>query len=193
MNNHCVYHGTSKTFKRDHIDIFNFSFPFFSIYNYIQCICKIFSITSLAKEDAYHIFLSPPFAVSLFILNLYWMKWSLITFSIFFSLRTKSIKPKTKHTNTHTHELNKIPKKKLQNTQKQICPKIYIKYVCMKTQILEEVLQSLLFLFEKLFFSHSLCLCLEVLLFLLVWYWFILACKISLTCFVNENSVLTKL
>lgn len=157
---------------------------------YLQNILNHFSCK---RRRISYLSLSPFRCLSLFILNLYWMKWSLITFSIFFSLRTKSIKSKTKHTNTHTHELNKIPKKKLQNTQKQICPKIYIKYVCMKTQILEEVLQSLLFLFEKLFFSHSLCLCLEVLLFLLVWYWFILACKISPTCFVNENSVLTKL
>lgn len=101
----------------------------FSPFSIIQCICKIFSITPLAKEDAYHIFLSPPFAVSLFILNLYWMKWSLITFSIFFSLRTKSIKPKTKHTNTHTHELNKIPKKIAKYTKTNLSKNIY--KICM--------------------------------------------------------------
>lgn len=60
------------------------------------------------------------------------------------------------HKHAHTRIKQNSKKKNLQNTQKQICQKIYIKYVCMKPQILEEVLQSLLF--KKLFFSHSLCL-----------------------------------
>lgn len=192
MNNHCVYHGSSKTFKRDHIDIFNFSFPFFPIFNYSMYLQNILNHSSCKRRRISYLSLSPFRCLSIYFESL--LNEMIINHIFHFLFSAHKIYKTQNETHKHAHTwIKQNSKKKMQNTQKQICPKIYIKYVCMKTQILEEVLQSLLFLFEKLFFSHSLCLCLEVLLFLLVWYWFILACKISPTCFVNENSVLTKL
>lgn len=133
MNIHCVYFGISKTFQRNYIDLFCccvlrfqlliFVSPPFSLST--SNVFAKYSQSLLLQEKDSSYFSFSPFR-SFFYLNLYWMKWSLITFSIFFSLRTNLLNPKRNTQHTHTWKKQNFKKniEKKTHTQKQIYQKI---------------------------------------------------------------------